>query len=235
MTLTSSPTLAFSKEISQWHTPASKYPRRTLGDWRIKHSSQHPAFYPFWGMERTLFIEVKKRLSITELQQKQLDGRWITWMVDDPAAYTAMKLYAQQAYGNVLVGGLGLGLILHELIKNPAIKSIEVIEREVNVIALILDQLPYDDRLVIHTYSYLDSLQRRDVTQPDTILLDFWTTALASKTSLLGEVFYYAVQTKKKWPDAKLGIHGFESFSDLHLVDQDVYDYIMENRIYVRR
>ena len=48
----------------------------------------------------------------------------------------------RQAHGDVLIAGLGLGMICHPITRKPEVKSVTVIEQSADVIALIAPTLP---------------------------------------------------------------------------------------------
>lgn len=48
--------------------------------------------------------------------------------------------------GDVLIGGLGLGLVNHKLIQNPNITSVTIIEKYQEVVDLVWDHCPKDNR-----------------------------------------------------------------------------------------
>lgn len=67
-----------------------------------------------------------------------LDGDEIT--VDEPAHWWAMLEHARHFRGQVLVAGLGLGLIVHALAANPPVRKITVVERDRDVIEAVWPQ-----------------------------------------------------------------------------------------------
>ena len=65
------------------------------------------------------------------LQQKGYNFLWINkylWMWDIPVERLAQKKIAEQARGNVLVAGYGLGIVQKFLLKNPKVNSFLTIE-----------------------------------------------------------------------------------------------------------
>ena len=57
--------------------------------------------------------------------------------------------FCANAYGDVLVGGLGIGMILMAIHDNEAVKSITVLEKHQEVIDMIAPQLPLNDKVKI--------------------------------------------------------------------------------------
>jgi hypothetical protein len=67
--------------------------------------------------------------------QLYLDGQ--LFMTDTPEERRTNRPIVERARGNVLIGGLGLGLILPPLISAPEVTSITVLERSAAVLALV--------------------------------------------------------------------------------------------------
>jgi hypothetical protein len=57
----------------------------------------------------------------------------------------------ERAHGDMLIAGLGLGMILHPILSNPEVNSLTVIEKYPDVIDLISPTLPRDPRLRVIT------------------------------------------------------------------------------------
>ena len=65
------------------------------------------------------------------LQQEGYNFLWVDkrlWMWDIPEEDKLQKQIADQAYGDVLVAGYGLGLVQKYLFENPKVKSVLTIE-----------------------------------------------------------------------------------------------------------
>ncbi len=71
------------------------------------------------------------------LEQKGHDFLWIDdelWMWDVPEERRAQQYIAEQAYGNVLVAGYGLGMVQKHLINNKNVDNVITIELHKEVI-----------------------------------------------------------------------------------------------------
>jgi spermidine synthase len=55
----------------------------------------------------------------------------------------------ERAHGDVLVAGLGLGMILHPILRKPDVRSVTVVEKYPDVVRLISPTLPTTDGLTI--------------------------------------------------------------------------------------
>jgi len=130
----------------------------------------------YWRMEGTggyEFFRVRGgRLTVMSLDRREPGRkRWKTWMVDDPLHWYGMReLVLDLPPGRLLVAGLGLGLFAHHLMDRPDITSIEVIEIDPDVIALVEPTLPDDPRRVIVRGDYYDRIS--DGPAPDAVLWD---------------------------------------------------------------
>lgn len=119
-------------QVSDWETPATKYPLNKVGRAKITRPKGRKGVYRMEGVKGYEYFEVKKAIPITTLRI----GRE-TVMVDDPLQWIGMQEIAKHCKGNVITAGLGLGLIVHALADNPDVKSITVVEREEDVIELV--------------------------------------------------------------------------------------------------
>lgn len=104
-----------------------------------------------------IHFEVDNKTAFIELLSSASDGRPTRAVL--PGTYVRMKVgkevmmsdttheaktcrkIMEDAKGDVLIAGLGIGMILIPLLKNPEVKSITVIELNQNVIDLVVPQL----------------------------------------------------------------------------------------------
>jgi len=174
-------------EISEWHTPATRYPVRKIGSAEIRRGHYEPGVYNMEGVDGKAAFVVTKRIRVTELL---IDNK--IWMVDDPLHWYGMGGLAEACRGNVLVVGLGLGLIIHWLAaKNPAVTGVTVMERNPDVVRLVRRYLPHHTNkywLRISAYDFWDWSKRaaiaRNGMRPDhfnTAVLDIATSSLHSR------------------------------------------------------
>ena len=91
-------------------------------------------------------------------------------MVDDPLHWIGMQELAKAAKGTVITAGLGLGLIAHALLENPAVTNITVVEKEPDVINLIRKYIPDSNKLTIIEGNIFDEIS----IVHDTVILDIW-------------------------------------------------------------
>lgn len=133
-------------------------------------------------------------------------------MVDDPPHFWSMQDYARNSIGRVLVAGLGLGLVTHELLNNIDIDSITVIEKNRDVIDLIYPLLPKAEgvKFKIINKDFYDFVHESEE-DFDRIIVDIWTSGSFEETKriLREEVLPFSHYLRIKYPDASMVFHGF--------------------------
>jgi hypothetical protein len=200
-------------KIDKWETPATGYPTKELGSVRIIHGFYNYGYFHNYGVRGYKFFEVTKQIPITSLEIKDEKSRnWVTWMVDDPPHWWSMQDYARNSVGKVLVAGLGLGLLAHELLDNIDIDSITIVEKNKDVIYLISPLLPKaeDIKFRIINKDFYDFIHESEE-EFDRIIVDIWTSDSLEKTKklLITEVLPLSYYLKIKYPDASMVFHGF--------------------------
>ena len=81
--------------------------------------------------------------------------------------------FVMNAHGKVLIGGLGIGMILLAIQDKPEVDSILVVEKYQEVIDLIKDQLPLNNKV---TVIQGDIFEYEPKDKYNTIYLDIWNT-----------------------------------------------------------
>lgn len=221
--------------LDSWRTPATDYPEKEEGGYRIHHTRYNRGMYEMSGIDDFIFFKAVKPLTITTLQQFR-GKKWRGWMVDDPPHWRAMEIYAEQAKGNVLTAGLGLGLIVYGLIKNPLVERIVVVERSPEVIHLVSPHLPRSNKLSIIIGDFYDYINL-DKTNWDTIVVDLWVSHGEKEKldNLYHSVIPTAISLRLKYPKASLTFHGFISVSDIRFASKDMADLIIKIKKEVTR
>lgn len=152
-------------------------------------------------------------------------------MVDDPPQWRSMQIYAEKSHGQVLTAGLGLGLVHHELAKNPLVTRIVAVEISPDVVALVKKYLPPKVEIVVSDfYHFIET----DKTPWDTIIVDLWVSGSVEEKMAIyyGEVLPLAAQLRLKYPKATLIYHGFITVSDVKVVQDSVIEMIQEIKPY---
>jgi len=68
-------------------------------------------------------------------------------MADLPSERAANTRLGRAVWGNVFVGGLGLGLFVEPMLRNPQVRSLTIAEIDPDVAALVAPYLPVSPRL----------------------------------------------------------------------------------------
>lgn len=199
-------------DARDWRTPLTGTDERTVGHARLKADSYGRGHYRMEGTRGYEFYKVVKgRLPIMTLQRRH--GRaWKTWMVDDPLHWWGMgERVADLPAGSVLCAGLGLGLMVHHLVRRDDITDITVVEIDPDVIELITPTLPVDDRVRIveaDYYEYIAALPFMwdgELPLPDSVL---WDLAVGSPDQTRSDFVKGQVLTTMSLPTAHLSMFG---------------------------
>ena len=75
-------------------------------------------------------------------------------MSDTPKEWLDHKVFSQEACGDVLLNGLGLGCILNVLLQNEAVNSVTVVEKSKDVIALVGRHFPAANIIRGNAFTY---------------------------------------------------------------------------------
>lgn len=220
--------------LRDWRTPATGYPERQLGNYRIKRIYYRGHYY-MYGIDGYLFFEAPKRIPVTQLQELR-GKRWHSWMVDDPPHERAMEIYAEQSRGRVLIAGLGLGLILHALAKNDRVTSVTCIEISQEVIGLVGPEVwKYRPKIQVIREDFYKFI-REDNTKWDGIITDLWVAGPENKMDIFyHEVLPFAVALRVKYPDTPLTFHGFSTVSDIKHTTLEMTEKVCEMMSFLRR
>jgi len=90
--------------------------------------------------------------------------------VMDDVETTSERMLAEGVSGDVLVGGLGLGYTVRELLASEEVRSVTVAELHAEVIDAV--ELPADPRLSVEVGDVRDLVERQPSGSLDAILLD---------------------------------------------------------------
>lgn len=151
---------------ASWHTPVSDYPQKRIGTAELVREKVKRNHYRMEGVDGYVYYRVTQPIHITVLKIK---GQ--CWMTDEPINWIGMQKLAEHSRGRVLCGGLGLGMIVHALVKNPNVTEIKVAEINKDVKELISPLLPKDQRIKVQN---CDVYKVPNPEKYDTIILDLW-------------------------------------------------------------
>lgn len=159
-------------KVSEFVTPASSYPLKKLGKAELKRKNYEVGVFPMEGVGGYDMCQLLKEIPVTALH---IDGEDV--MVDDPLHWIGMQKLAGYLKGNVVIGGLGLGLILHALkaLEKPA-GQINVVELNKDVIDLMSPLMPEAYRSRIIHGNVFNANKLVEFNTINTVLLDVWWT-----------------------------------------------------------
>lgn len=92
--------------------------------------------------------------------------------------------FVMRARGRVLVTGLGLGCVLRGLMARAQVESIDLVERDRDVIALVWPHIPKDPRVTLHCAEAVDWVKRHRDRRWDAAWHDLWTDTDSGEPSL---------------------------------------------------
>ena len=138
------PKLNVPKLVKDWEKVVQrlpKYPEGVAGNLTLRQSSYEQGeiarFYDP-GVGRLMYGKYPKRIAFPILvEAREEDGGNLTWMSADQSEVSGMDDHARAAYGDVLIAGLGLGILPWLAAKNPNVRTITVVEIRPEVTELI--------------------------------------------------------------------------------------------------
>lgn len=192
--------------ITDFKSPVDHYPDKKLGCAEIKHTKKGTKGTYFGeGVRGMTFYRFAKTVQIVSLKINQK-----VWMTSDCTYTFSLESFAERSSGRVLVAGLGLGIVVHQLVKNPAVTEIIVVDREQDVIDLVGPLLPKDKRIkIVHEDFdlFTDRMSMQDWS-PDTIIWDLAVfgsgeEATAEKQRVLYSKFILTAKFMQRYWDGK--------------------------------
>ena len=125
------------------------------------------------GVGRFQYAKYPKAVTFASLvERRESDGMHITWMTSDQSEVSGMDAHAKAAYGDVLIAGLGLGVLPWLAAKNLNVRSVTVVEIRPEVIELIAPVIA-NQKTVIIQGDVWEHIDRHPETY-DFIDLDLW-------------------------------------------------------------
>lgn len=157
--------------------PETYLPKKKFGKFEIKHvMHKQGETLPVIDMRMAFMTGLRPSNTVlknswTEMQLLIDGGKW---MSTHPTENIWQVAPTRKAHGDVLVGGLGLGFALYEMLKNPKVKSITCIEIEKDLINFMKGIFPKVAFIQADIFEALKTLKyaRRIF---DFIYLDTWT------------------------------------------------------------
>ena len=153
---------------------ADKIPEAAVGSARVEHFIVTEANAQLAALRALINSRYSEMVSPGTYAKLAVGGH--TMMTDTDMEHKTNSPLIRHAKGHVLVGGLGLGMIVFGLLaKKPPIRSLLVLEKNLDVIRLIRPHLPEDARfMVARADVFFWEQQAGWPTKFDTIYFDIW-------------------------------------------------------------
>lgn len=125
-------------------------------------------------------------------------------MSDTPMEHRTNYDILKRANGDVLIGGLGIGMILIPLMNKEEVKSITIVEKYQDIIDMVGSQLPLNDKVKIIQGDIFENNFPRG-TKFDTIYFDIWNyinSDVYEEMKDLKKKYKRCLKSKKENPNA---------------------------------
>lgn len=153
-------------KIEEYITPISNYKDESSGNIRIKREDVElkKDYFDFYKYK---YLECSKSMVYT---LEYINDEVLMW--DDTIDLSINYKISNNCSGNVLIGGLGLGLLEKFLIKNENIDTVKIIEYNKDIIELISKYVPKQYEIIQGDFKkYIVETKQKY----DTIVADIWT------------------------------------------------------------
>lgn len=155
------------------------------------------SYSPFIGIPKGEYVRLIDK-------NERFDG---CIMSDTPMERRTNYKILDKANGDVLIGGLGIGMILIPLMQKEEVKSITIVEKYQEIIDMVGSQLPLNDKVKIINGDIFDNTFKRG-TKFDTIYFDIWNVINDDKyeeMKHLKKIYKRCLRSKKENPNAWIG------------------------------
>lgn len=103
----------------------------------------------------------------------RITNRYGCVMSNTPMEQRTNAAFVRKAHGDILIGGLGIGMILLAIQDKAEVRSITVIENSREIIQMVLPQLPLNNKVRVVQGDIFDWKPERG-TKYDVIYFDIW-------------------------------------------------------------
>lgn len=176
--------------IYNWTTPVSIIPEQSVGNFHIVKRVTRKGttiMMNALGHERAILLADATFTILLEGEKNNVDVKSV-WMSDPPVEYfKAWELVVRSKGEKVLVGGLGLGLIVHLLAKRRDIEEIWVVEKSWEVIKMVKPFLPKEPIIKIIHGDFLEEARNYCDVEFSTIIADIWKSTDEGSRRLMEE------------------------------------------------
>lgn len=115
------------------------------------------------------FREMLSGLQREKYARLRIDG--YTMMSETPMEHRTNTAFVTSAFGDVLIGGLGLGMIVLAIQDRKEVQSVTVLEKSPDVIAAVAHQLPLNSKVRILE---ADAFTWKPDRKFDAVYMDIW-------------------------------------------------------------
>lgn len=122
-------------------------------------------------------------------------------MSETPMEHRTNRDFIRNAHGDILIGGLGIGMIILAIQDEPEVKSITVIEMNENVIDAVLHQLPINEKVRVLC---MDAFLWKPDKKFDCIYMDIWPVVnedVYQEMKKLKRKYGHYLKTKQESPE----------------------------------
>lgn len=128
-------------------------------------------------------------------------------MSDTPMEHRTNYGILRRASGDVLIGGLGIGMILMPLMNKEEVKTITIVEKYQDIIDMVGSQLPLNDKVKIIQSDIFENKFPKG-TKFDTIYFDIWNYVnedVYEEMKELKKSYRRCLRSKKDNPNSWIG------------------------------
>lgn len=153
---------------------ATILPQADVGDYRLSHVVIDETWLQRW---KQYLLQKGDKAALKQAQMLRtgtfvrLTSSYSGWMDDTHFERRTNQAFLQAAYGDVLIAGLGLGMLPTALLRDPTIRSITVLELRREVIDLVYSHIKDPRLTVLQADASIPPLRGK---QYDCIYLDIW-------------------------------------------------------------
>lgn len=123
---------------------ATQIPEATAGLWTVRKASLGKPFEIDDHKKRKVILQPGLYTNLWRFTMTPQEQELV--MTDFPHELKTHLDFAMKARGRVLISGLGLGCVARGCLANPAVESVVVIERDLDVLKLVEDHMPTGTR-----------------------------------------------------------------------------------------
>lgn len=145
-------------------------PEKQIGEFQISHF-ELGEFYVKTFLLRDIFTGREEHKGLKPGKFVRLSRNGAIIMTNTPMEHHTNTEFIQNAHGDVLIAGLGIGLVLIAIQDNPEVKTITIIERHQEIIDLVFPHLPMKKECKVVCEDVFNYIPEKKF---NTIYFDIW-------------------------------------------------------------